>query len=78
MFHADGRVVTNLQPGEYEIQVHDLSADHNFHLRGPGVNIWTQVAEIEHPIWTLNLTRGTYSFLCDPHATAMKGTFTVT
>ena len=62
--------------GSYDIQVHDFSAVHNFHLSGPGVNLWTGVDEIIHPIWTLNLTTGTYRFACDSHAT-LKGSFTV-
>ena len=76
LFHADGRAVVHLQPGEYDIQVHDFSQVHNFHLTGPGVNLWTQVEEIVHPIWTLNLTTGTYRFACDSHPT-LKGSFTV-
>ena len=57
--------------------MHDFSNVHNFHLTGPGVNLWTGVEEIAHPIWTLNLTRGTYRFACDPHALTLKGSFTV-
>ena len=77
LFHADGRVVTHLQPGQYAIQVHDFSPTHNFHLTGPGVNLWTSTSEIEHPIWTLNLTTGTYRFVCDTHALSLRGSFTV-
>jgi hypothetical protein len=69
--------VTNLAPGTYSIQVHDFSDTHNFHLSGPDVNLWTQVGEIEHPIWTLTLRTGRYTFVCDAHAGTMKGSFTV-
>ena len=35
-YYADGRRATRVPPGEYTIQVHDLSTTHNFHLTGPG------------------------------------------
>ena len=37
-FYADGRKLTNLPPGTYNVQVHDLSANHNLHLTGPGID----------------------------------------
>jgi hypothetical protein len=77
LFRSDGRTVTTLAPGTYSIQVHDFSESHNFHLSGPGVNLWTQVGNIEHPVWTLTLRTGRYTFLCDAHAGTMKGSFTV-
>lgn len=58
------------------MEVHDFSETHNFRLTGPGVNRATPVDEITHPIWTLTLTAGTYTFLCDAHST-MRGTFVV-
>jgi hypothetical protein len=76
VFFSDGRRVTRLAPGTYTLQVHDLSAAHNFHLTGPGINQSTPVGEIVHPIWTLTVRNGIYTFKCDVHA-AMKGTFTV-
>jgi len=76
-FYADGRPVTNLPPGTYTIQVHDLSAAHNFHLTGPGVDEKTSVGDIEHPVWRLTLRAGTYTFKCDVHSTTIKGSFTV-
>ncbi|MBA2475537.1 MAG: hypothetical protein H0V40_06240, partial [Actinobacteria bacterium] len=27
--------------------------------------------------WRVTLKRGTYTYVCDPHASSMKGTFTV-
>lgn len=75
-FYADGRPVTNLRPGTYTIQVHDLSAAHNFHLTGPGVDEKTSVGEIEHPVWRLTLRAGKYTFKCDVHPT-IKGSITV-
>jgi hypothetical protein len=75
-FYADGRPVTNLPPGTYTIQVHDLSATHNFHLTGPGVDEKTSVDDIEHPVWRVTLRAGKYTFKCDVHPT-IKGSFTV-
>ena len=45
--HQDGSAVMQLQPGSYAIEVHDESASHNFHLRGPGIDQSTQVAWTE-------------------------------
>ena len=66
------------QPGRYVITVHDRSAIHNFHLIGPGVNVKTSVAAVKTYAWTITLKRGTYRFVCDPHATIMKGVLRVT
>lgn len=74
---ADGEPVTTLAPGSYELQIEDLSAAHNFHLSGPAVDISTAVAEEGTQEVSLELQSGTYSFVCDPHATQMSGTFTV-
>jgi plastocyanin len=53
-----------------------LSSIHNFHLIGPGVNKKTSVAGKGKTTWTVTLQKGkTYRFLCDPHATTMKGSF---
>jgi hypothetical protein len=75
-FYADGRKVTNLPPGTYNIQVHDLSANHNLHLTGPGVDEKTSVEDIEHPVWRLTFRAGTYHLKCDVHPT-VKASFTV-
>ena len=73
----NGVPVTNLTPGRYVIEVRDRSGLHNFHLTGPGVNQATTVAFTGTQTWTLTLAAGTYRFVCDPHATTMRGTFTV-
>ena len=41
--NASGALVTQLDPGTYEIEVNDLSAEHNFRLTGPGVNQATEI-----------------------------------
>ncbi|HYY04596.1 MAG TPA: plastocyanin/azurin family copper-binding protein [Gaiellaceae bacterium] len=74
---ASGNRVTHLDPGTYAVQVHDLSEIHDFHLFGPGVDEATPVGEKVDVTWTVTLQNGTYRFHCDPHATVMKGSFTV-
>ena len=74
---ASGARVTRLDPGTYEITVTDRSTEHNFHLMGPGVNQMTEVDFEGTVTWTVTFTDGTYRFVCDPHATSMRGQFTV-
>jgi len=69
--------VTSLKAGKYTIVVKDLAADHNFHLTGPGINKMTSVAGKSTTTWTVTLKKGTYKFVCDPHKSFMKGSFTV-
>jgi plastocyanin len=70
--------VTSLKAGKYKIVVKDLSNLHNFHLKGPGVEKKTGVGAKGTFTWTVTLKKGTYKFLCDPHAAIMKGSFKVT
>jgi len=74
---ANGAAVSHLDPGTYTITVDDLGVDHNFHLSGPGVDQETGVDETGTVTWTVTFTDGTYKFQCDPHASTMKGSFTV-
>ena len=64
-------------PWRYTIVVKDQAADHNFLLTGPGVDKKTSVGAKTTATWTLTLKKGTYKFVCDPHASFMKGSFTV-
>jgi plastocyanin len=70
--------VTRLKAGKYKIVVKDLSNIHNFHLIGPGVNVKTGVGAQGKTTFTVALKKGTYRFICDPHAAIMKGSFKVT
>ena len=70
--------VTKLKAGIYIIKVTDKSDIHNFHVKGPGVNKKTSVKALGSALWKVTLTKGTYKYLCDPHPTTMKGSFTVT
>jgi plastocyanin len=73
---ANGKV-THLDAGTYTIVVHDRSAEHNFHLTGPGVNQATDVEGVGDATWTVTLRDGIYRYLCDPHSGIMKGRFAV-
>jgi hypothetical protein len=72
-----GKKVKKLKAGTYRIVVVDKAADHNFHLKGPGVNKSTSVSAKVKTTWKVTLKKGTYTFVCDPHASFMKGSFTV-
>lgn len=73
-----GKKVTTLKAGTYRITVRDRSDFHNFRLRGPGgFNRATGVAAVGTKTWTVTLKKGTYRYVCDPHATSMKGSITV-
>jgi plastocyanin len=74
---AAGNRVTQLDPGPFELVVTDRSEEHNFHLTGPNVDVSTDVVETGTKTFQLNLQDGVYRFVCDPHASAMRGTFQV-
>jgi plastocyanin len=63
--------------GKYTLVVRDLSDQHNFHLKGPGVNVKTGVATKGTKTFTIKVVKGKYTFVCDPHASQMKGAFTI-
>jgi plastocyanin len=71
------KAVKVLAPGMYIFVIDDKSNIHNFHLEGPGVDKKTGVGATGTFTWRLTLRRGTYKFVCDPHATIMKGKFVV-
>ena len=72
-----GKKVTTLRPGAYSLTIVDKGADHNFHLKGPGVNVKSSVAGTKTKTYPITLKRGTYRFVCDPHDDTMKGSFKV-
>jgi hypothetical protein len=74
---ASGAPVTHLDPGTYTLVVHDHSSLHDFHLFGNDLNVTTDVAGVGDQTFTITLTDGVYHFVCDPHASFMKGSFTV-
>ena len=79
---ADGSAVTHLDPGTYQLLVHDLSNEHDFHIFGPsgsGVDATTgpDLEFVGDKTFTLVLKDGIkVDFVCDAHA-VMHGAFTV-
>jgi plastocyanin len=75
---ANGKTVSQLDPGDYSITIKNLSpaAEHNFHLTGPGVDMFSAFDNVT-VTWNLTFIDGTYKFKCDAHPTIMKGSFHV-
>ena len=62
----------------YRFVIQDRATIHDFHLTGPGVDrVLTSVGFQGTKSYTLKLKKGTYRFLCDPHASFMHGSFRV-
>jgi plastocyanin len=71
---AAGKAVRTMTIGTYTVAVRDRSTFHNAHLVGPGYNRRTTVPFVGSQTWKVRLARaGTLRFLCDPHASQMKG-----
>ena len=76
---SKGAPVKTLKAGSFTITVNDKSSIHDFHLTGPGVNkVISSVSGTGKKTVTLTLKKGTYKFVCDPHAFSMHGSFKVT
>jgi plastocyanin len=75
-----GKKVTKLKAGtRYRFVVNDRASIHDFHLTGPGLNrVLTTVDFTGTRSVLLTLKKGAYRYVCDPHASFMKGTFKVT
>ena len=68
----------DLSAGDYTLVVNDQSSSHNFHLTGPGgVDVSTEVGAEGEETFEVALEPGEYRFVCDPHASTMNGSFTV-
>ena len=63
--------------GKYTLVVSDKSDEHNFHLKGPGVNVKTGVANKGSKTFAIKVVKGKYTFVCDPHSDEMRGSFTI-
>jgi plastocyanin len=72
-----GAALKQIKAGTYRIKIEDKSTIHDFHLTGRGVNKSTSVGGTGERFWTLTLKRGTYKYVCDPHAAMMRGSFKV-
>ena len=78
MKNSANRKLTTVRAGTYRMKVEDHGTIHNFRLIGPGINRATSIPGRSEAIWTVKLKPGKYTFLCDPHAGSMRGTFRVT
>jgi plastocyanin len=75
---ASGHKVSKLKAGVYTINVVDKASIHDFHLMGPGVDkVITSVGFTGTKSVTVTLKKGKYTYVCDPHSSSMKGSFTV-
>ena len=74
---ADGADVETLAAGTYTVEVDDQSDIHNFHLSGGSVDESTEVGGTGTDTWEVTVEEGAYSFVCDPHAGSMSGSFEV-
>ena len=73
-----GKKVASVKAGTYSITVSDKSNIHNYRLIGPGVNKEiTSIGFVGTKTVILKLKKGTYRYICDPHAQIMKGSFKV-
>ena len=69
--------ITNLAAGTYSLKVEDDSTIHDFHLTGAGVDDSTPVGSAVVKTFSVTFKPGTYTFVCDPHAATMRGSFQV-
>jgi plastocyanin len=72
-----GAAVRTLRAGTYIVVVRDRSDEHNFHLRGRGVDKATTVGDATTKTWRIKFAAGTYTYVCDPHASSMRGSLRV-
>jgi plastocyanin len=69
--------VSTLKRGRYTFVVSDRSSDHNFRIKGPVSRQITSISATGTKTVTLTLKPGRYTYVCDPHASFMKGSFRV-
>ena len=73
-----GKKVSTLKAGTYRFIISDRSNIHDFHLSGPGLDrVLTSVDYTGTKSFVFRLKRGSYRFMCDPHAAIMHGRFRV-
>ncbi|MCZ3389334.1 MAG: hypothetical protein LH645_09525 [Actinomycetia bacterium] len=79
---TDGLAITISQDavpaGRYRIVVDDQTANHNWHIRGRGVDQSTSVTGTGRTVWRVRLRVDTYSIHCDVHPQTMRTSLTVT
>jgi len=74
---ADGKAVTNLDPGTYAIAVDDRDPGNNFRLAGPNVSFHTQEQVAFATTWDVTFASGAYFFFSDTSPARLHGSFTV-
>jgi plastocyanin len=74
-----GKKVTQLKRGvRYRLVVADRSSIHDFHLTGPGLDrVVTTVEFTGTKSLVFTARKGSYRYVCDPHASFMLGGFRV-
>jgi plastocyanin len=70
--------VKSVKAGMVTLRVRDRSDEHNFRIKGPGVNRATSVNGTGTSTWKLRLRRATYTIVCDPHRSSMRTRLRVT
>ena len=72
-----GKKVKTLKAGTYKFVITDKADSHNFVLKGPVKKTFTSVGFVGKKTVKLKLKKGKYTYYCAPHASQMRGTFTV-
>src|SRR5215203_1860289 len=72
-----GKTVKSLKAGTYKFKIADKSNAHNFALKGAMRKTLTGVSFKGTKTVTIKLKKGKYTYYCQPHASSMKGSFTV-
>jgi plastocyanin len=76
----NGKQVKSLKAGKYTFKVTDKATIHNFVLEKEHSKFekeLTDVSDTGTKTVTINLTKGTWKYYCEPHESTMNGTFTV-
>lgn len=68
---------TSLTKGRYKIVVRDSTTRHNWRIFGPGVERATSLRGTGRWVFRVDLRRGRYTVVCDPHPTSMTFSFWV-
>ncbi len=72
-----GKKVSKLKPGTYIFKIADKSTAPQL----PSEGAWDRQEDggrrEDNVTWKLKLKKGKYTFVCDPHKSFMKGSFTV-
>jgi plastocyanin len=74
--NAAGTKVTRIRAGAHRLVIRDRSSSHNFHLVKPGTDLRTGVSFRGTRTWSVRVRKGVaYRYVCDPHASFMRGSF---